>query len=49
MRFPFVLDWTIDGFRLRVKYMGGLERAPQPPLRSGCPGEPGAPLDLARR
>jgi hypothetical protein len=28
--------------------MGGLERAPHTPPRSGRPGEPGPPLDLAR-
>ena len=28
--------------------MGGLERAPQAPLRSGRPGEGGAPLDFTR-
>jgi hypothetical protein len=31
MRLPSVLDWTIDGFRFRVKQMGGPERAPQAP------------------
>jgi len=42
MRLLSLLDWTIDGFRLRVKYTGGLERAPHAPLGArGAPGYPG--------